>query len=150
MIKQLIKYFDRIILLILGLAGLASCEPMAEYGVPSADYQIKGTVTDSVTNSPLKNIRVIRKFAENSLYGDTVYTDAEGKYNINFTTFPVDNPQFSLKYEDTDGVLNGGDFAERELTVKITSSDWVDDGDDDWYYGKAVKTENIKLQYKNK
>lgn len=151
MIKQLIKHFDKIILLILGIAGLASCEnTLAEYGVPSADYQIKGTVTDSVTNAPLKNIRVIRRFVENPLYGDTIYTDAEGKYNINFTTYPVDNPQFSLKIEDADGALNGGEFAEREVTVKITSADWVDDGDDDWYYGKAVKTANVKLQYKNR
>lgn len=148
--KQIIKYFDRIVLLILGVIGLVSCEPMAEYGTPNADFQIKGTITDSVTNAPLKNIRVIRRFVKNPLYGDTIYTDADGKYNMNFNDFPVDNPQFTLKIEDVDGMQNGGEFAGRELITKITSADWVDDGDDNWYYGKAVKNQDIKLQYKAK
>lgn len=148
--KQIIKYFDRIVLLILSVVGLASCETMAEYGTPNADFQIKGTVTDSVTNTPLKNIRVIRRFVQNPLYGDTIYTDADGKYNMNFNDFPVDNPQFTLKIEDVDGTQNGGEFSDRELITKITSTDWVDDGDDNWYYGKAVKNQDVKLKYKAK
>lgn len=149
--KQIIKYFDRIVLLILGVVGLASCEnTIAEYGAPNADFQIKGTITDSVTNTPLKNIRVIRRFVQNPLYGDTIYTDADGKYNMSFNDFPVDNPQFTLKIEDMDGAQNGGEFADRELITKITSADWVDDGDDNWYYGKAVKNQDIKLKYNAK
>jgi len=146
---KLISRFDKILMAILSIFGMTSCGyPVAEYGVPYADFEINGTVTDSVTSQPIKNIRVIRQFTDNPNYGDTVLTDASGKYKVTFTDFPVEHPDFILKVEDTDGELNGGNFVTREISAPINSADWIDKENSGWYAGKAVKTVNIKLKPK--
>lgn len=152
--KLFLKPFDKIVLALLScIAFFTGCDvinpPVAEYGVPTAEFEIKGTITDSITSQPVKNIRVIRQYPSAPQYGDTLYTDVQGKYQFNFNSFPVDDPTFHLKVEDIDGANNGGEFANKELDVVIADADWIDDGDDNsWYYGKAVKTQNIKLKKK--
>lgn len=148
----MIRFFDGIILALLAVAGLATAcdEPMVEYGTPTADFVIKGTITDSTTTQSLKNIRVIRQMDENGLYGDTTYTDAKGYYQFTFSDFPVEHPEFKLKTEDIDGNQNGGDFETRKVSVRIISTDWTEPGDKHWYRGKAVKIQDIKLHYKVK
>ena len=47
-----------------------------------------------------------------------------------------------------DGADNKGDFAPRVIEVQITNADWIDEGDDYNYYGKAVKTVEVKLKAK--
>lgn len=145
--KTILRFLDGLLVLVLSLFGLSCCDnPVAEYGAPNADYQLKGTVIDSVTNNPLEGIRVIREEVQDSLHGDTIYTDANGKYNFAFNDFDYANPVFNLKVEDIDGDEHGGSFEDQELTVQITGGDWVDDGDGDWYGGKAVKITDIKMK----
>lgn len=143
-----IKYIDKIILSFLAIFGFANCDTPMEYGTPYADFEISGTVTDSITSNHVKQIRVIRQDRNYPNYGDTVYTDANGKYKFTFEDLPMDPPQYTIKTEDTDGTANGGDFQTRNVLVTINESDWVDDGDNNWYYGKAKKTQNIRLQPK--
>ena len=105
--KSVIKFFDKIIVLVLGFSGVFSgCEllpenedPVCEYGMPHADYVIKGVVTDEETSNPIQNIRVIRQIYQE--YGDTLYTDSEGKYAFEFYDFPP-SPEstFHLKIEE--------------------------------------------------
>ena len=47
-----------------------------------------------------------------------------------------------------DGAENKGDFASRAIEVQITNADWIDEGDDYNYYGKAVITVDVKLNTK--
>ena len=81
---------------LLALLGFSACsdengdEIRSEYGSPIVDYQVKGQVTDAEGN-PIEGIQVIAKptygvytDATNSSWknADTIYTDAEGNYEI--------------------------------------------------------------------
>ena len=63
--KIAIKTYGKIITLLFALLGIGTgCEkplPVPEYGVPAADFIIKGKVTDKESKKPIKNIAVIRK-----------------------------------------------------------------------------------------
>jgi len=140
--KSAVKFFDKIIVILLGVFGFFnSCDMPCEYGSPHADYELKGVVTDIETSNPIPNIRVIRKIYQE--YGDTVYTDVEGKYAFYEGDY-LENNTFRLKIEDIDGEENGGDFRTQEIAVKITEADKVEEGKG-WYSGKFVKIQNIKL-----
>ena len=150
--KSFIKFFDKIIVLLLGFSGVFSaCEKLpgggtvAEYGVPHADFEIKGMVTDTANSQPIQNIRVIRQVYEN--FGDTLYTDSVGKYAFEFQEFPPSpKSTFHLKIEDIDGEDNGGHFGTKEIDVTITKADQVEKGDGSWYNGKFVKTQDLELE----
>ncbi|MCL2290661.1 MAG: radical SAM-associated putative lipoprotein [Bacteroidetes bacterium] len=130
--KPIIKFLDKVILLLLGFSGiLYSC---AKYGMPVDEFEIKGMVTDA-TYKPIQNIRVIRQKQ------DTLYTNSEGKYSFKFW-----GPNFvHLKIEDIDGDENGGEFATREIDVRFTDADLVKKGKKNKTADKYVKTLNIIL-----
>ena len=147
--KSVIKVFDRIIVVLLGIAGMfSSCkkEMLPMYGVPHGEYALKGVVTDKKTSNPIPNIQVVRQ--RTSEYGDTIYTDANGKYAFVFGDFPYEENVYHLKIEDIDGEENGGDFKPQEIDVKITQDDQIEKGSGNWDKGKFLKTVNIKLERK--
>ncbi|GHT41039.1 hypothetical protein AGMMS49965_10220 [Bacteroidia bacterium] len=145
-----IKLFDKLIVVLLGATGLfAGCKigeidsPM-EYGTPSAEYEINGTVTATATSEPIRNIRVVRPryWDEPSLeFGDTTYTDEAGKYHFEFDNFP--NKDYQLKFEDIDGEENGT-YGFKTVKGEFTKQDQVEEGKG-WYGGKFVKTEDVTL-----
>jgi len=127
--KRVIKLWDKIIVVLLGILGILNCNSCLKmYGMPEKEYEsysrIKGVVTDKETSNPLQNIQVIGQ------YSDTVYTDTEGRYI--FRNVP---PKFHLKIEDIDGAENGGDFETQEFDVKFEGAE-------------HVKTVNIELETK--
>ena len=152
--KALVKFFDKIIVLLLGFSGFFNgCaisdptdeygSPYAEYGMPHADFVIKGVITDKETSNPIQNIQVIRQIYPE--YGDTIYTNAEGEYAFEFGNFPPwPENAFHLKIEDIDGEENGGLFNTQEIDVMFTQADQVEKGKG-WYEGKFVKTQDIEL-----
>ena len=159
--KLLIKSFDKILIAILCLIGLLTgCDlihpPVAEYGVPHADYEIKGIITDSITSAPIQNVRVI--VTQNKTYKDhdsTIVhidtldyreTDSDGNYDIQFQTFPLEEITFKIKTEDPDGSASGGDFISQQKDVIFKQSELT--GGKSWYSGKAVKIVDIKLKKK--
>ena len=148
--NQLLNHFDKIILSLLAILGFAACEPMAEYGTPSAEFIIKGTVTDSVSSIPIPNIRIIRGDSTSYSYPlfDTIYTDATGKYEMSVNAFPVESPTFQLKADDIDGTQHGGDFQSKTVQVVFTSTDWTETKSTPWFVGKAQKTVDFKLRKK--
>jgi len=142
--KPIIKFFDRIIVILLGFLGACSSfNQPDEYGMPYAEFEIKGLVTNKENADPIQNIRIIR----NSY--DTLYTNQEGKYVFNFFYDMAPYPEnvYHLKIEDIDGEENGGDYKTQEIDVKITQDDRVQKGSG-WYEGKFAKTQNIELEYK--
>jgi len=132
----------------LAVFGFTQCEIPAEYGTPHADFIIKGTITDSISSTPVANIRVIRGDSTSLAYPrfDTIYTDSKGQYQSTVSAFPVKSPTFHLKIDDIDGAQNVSDFQRKTVEVVFTSSDWINKGDNDWYFGKAVKTVDVKLK----
>jgi len=115
--KPIIKLFDKLILLLLGMSGIIySC---AKYGEPVAEYEVYGTVTDTEKN-PIENIRVSVKYLQ-----DTLYTNPYGKFD--FKSWELSRT-VRLKVEDIDGEANGGEFLPREIEVNFTSADLVKKG----------------------
>lgn len=147
--KLFLKPFDKIILSLLAVFGFNQCEMPVEYGTPSADFIIKGTITDSISSIPVANIRIIRGDSASYTYPrfDTIYTDSKGKYQTIVSAFPVESPTFHLKIDDIDGAQNVGDFQRKTVEVVFTSSDWIETKSG-WYAGKAQKTVDIKLKKK--
>ena len=142
--KSIIKFWDKIIILLLGSSGIVySC---MEYGAPEASYAIKGVVTNKETSRPIKHIQITAQ--TNDYEADTLYTNNHGIYELKFSGFPLDKP-FHLKFEDIDGKENGGEFETQEIDVKFTESDRVQKGKGAWDKGKFAKTENIVLEQKN-
>jgi putative lipoprotein (rSAM/lipoprotein system) len=150
--KTIIKFFDKIILVLLGIVGAFSgCKPDCDfyedvpfsslrypegsvlYGMPPAVYVIKGDVK-SKSGKPIPNIRII---AEKS---DTVFTDSKGKYIYKFDAM-VSGFHFTI--EDIDGLDNGGYFKSQEMDVQFTDADLMNNGDCGNFY---VKTANVKLE----
>jgi len=154
--KLFLKPFDKILLILLAFLGFTSCETSYEYGTPSADYEIKGTVTDSIMATPIQNARVIITQTHSYPNGvqtishiDTMavkQTDNGGKYDIQVGSFPLEEVTFHLKVDDIDGSANGGDFVTQEKDVLFKSSELA--GGKGWYAGKAKKTVDIKLKKK--
>ena len=132
--KQFIKFWDKIIILLLGSSGiLCGCY---KYGCVADEYEIKGVVTDEAKN-PIQNIQIVK-------YRDTIYTNAEGKF-----TFNGWNSGFRLKIEDIDGEENGGEFETQEITVDFTDADLIKKGKECKTPAKYMKTVNITLEKKN-
>ncbi|HEY5592330.1 MAG TPA: radical SAM-associated putative lipoprotein, partial [Paludibacter sp.] len=70
--KLFIKIFDKFLIGLMACTGLFSgCETVVEYGTPTADYEIKGTVTDSITSIPIQKARVIVTLTKKYLQQDT-------------------------------------------------------------------------------
>jgi putative lipoprotein (rSAM/lipoprotein system) len=154
MYRKWLKLFDKAIIALLGFTGLlSSCyiviEEPAAYGMPSADFVLKGTVTDGASSQPIRNIRVVRPFVEYAYgpegigytqAGDTVYTDKDGKFAFEYgdDSFIM---QYRLKLEDIDGVENGGKFRSKDVEGEFTEVNRD--------RGKFVKTQNITLDLDN-
>jgi len=137
--KQIVRFWDKIILMLLGIVGVFSgcrpnvgeCEPYDDpwkrpspypdsvmwvmYGVPRSDFAIKGTVTNK-NGEPIPNIEV---------FAQTAYiqaTDSKGNYYVaNYSLNKEDVVLLTLR--DIDGKENGGEFKSQEIKVKITDAD---------------------------
>jgi len=160
--KIFFKSCDKIIIALLGLIGLLTgCNlihpPVAEYGVPYADYEIKGTVTDSITSAPIQNIRVTVTQIQTYIEKDSIHThidtlalketDSAGKYDIRFQSFPLDKLTYKVKADDMDGLTNGGDFNSQAKDVLFIHTD-LTGANGGWYNGKALKIVDLKLKKK--
>jgi len=138
--KTFIKFFDKIILFILGFSGiLYSC---AKYGMPENEFEIKGIVFYRSTNEPVKDIRIIRGDRRFEDRADTIYTTAEGKYSFHFYNFANST---QLKIEDIDGDANGGEFMSQEINVTFTDADRVKKSLNNKRGDKFVQKLNIGL-----
>lgn len=134
--------YSKLISLCLLAFGISACDPAVEYGSPSAKYRVSGKVVSSETSKkPVPNIRVVMipqvKGNPNELLylrGDTVFTDVEGKFEVNRNDFPYNT--FNIKLQDVDGETNGL-FEEKLEVVEFKDSDYK--GGKDWYQGLAQK-----------
>ncbi|MFA5045170.1 MAG: radical SAM-associated putative lipoprotein [Paludibacter sp.] len=158
--KLFFKFFDKALIGLLAATGLLSgCETVVEYGTPTADYEMKGTITDSVKSVAIQNIKVIVTLTKSYEMSDTTIsridtlgstlTDISGKYDIQFQEFPMDDNTFRIEATDEDGDANGGDFKTGTKDVPFKLSD-LEGKKSGWYDGKAVKTIDIMLQPKTK
>ena len=137
--KDLFLRFCRWALPLLGITGVVSCEifapvmygsPPAEYGVPTMDYRVTGTVTDSQTGEPVKGIKI----ESETLIGpqDPVITSETGEFVYEDTWYPHD--KITLQFTDIDP-LEDGSYMPRTVEVELKK---MQDGDGRWYNGVYV------------
>ena len=150
--NYLIKLFDKAMIAVLSLVGLAGgCIPFAAYGTPYADFEIKGTIIDKENNSAISNIRIIRQTTredtENYGYPDTTFTNDAGNFSFKFDELSSNSADFNLTIEDIDGIENGGEFEGRTIDGSFTKSDQVKK-DKGWYKGGFLKEYTLDLEQK--
>ena len=137
--KDLFLRFCRWALPLLGITGVVSCEifapvmygsPPAEYGVPTMDYRVTGTVTDSQTGEPVKGIKI----ESETLIGpqDPVITSETGEFVYEDTWYPHD--KITLQFTDI-YPLEDGSYMPRTVEVELKK---IQDGDGRWYNGVYV------------
>ena len=159
---------SRLCAAVLALLGFASCEEFGfgrvEYGCPSVDYKVSGTVTDANDN-PLEGVRVIiRKRDDNvptpreyyvddlgntHIYegDDTLFTDAKGKYESG----ELNNVGIwgqKVYFDDVDGDANGGEFLPDSVLLRTAPKKQIKEGSGQWYEGSFKYTVDVQLQKK--
>ena len=131
---------------LLGLLGFSACEsPRVEYGVPHADLEIKGRVSNE-ENQELSNIQIVhRQGRKNGIgilywneYADTLYTNSQGCF---YRFYGYNDPfeYHRIIANDTSGIYASDSI---DVTVSYTG------GDRHWYKGHATLDVNFFLKKK--
>jgi putative lipoprotein (rSAM/lipoprotein system) len=161
--RPLIKVVNWMLAGLLGLLGFSACDDVGpvEYGVPSADYTVKGSVVNKANGKPIEGIRVnvISPYSGiGVMYGvfptpyspkSAVITNAKGEFKLtDRVTIEEKNYAFpvSVAITDIDGEKNGS-FASD--TLYIDFKDAVRTGKQKgWYDGEYVATVKVELKEK--
>jgi putative lipoprotein (rSAM/lipoprotein system) len=121
--------------------------PAPEYGMPSADYKISGTIMSSDQNKPISGLLVsIRDTMQTTGLIDSIKTDSLGRYSLQFI-WPLSDYTWKLKVEDIDSTENGS-FIAKDTAISISESE-LKDPDGQWYMGHAEKNIDLKIDRKN-
>ena len=139
---------------LISILGFSGCNEDKEYGSPTADYTVKGTVVNKADGKPIEGIRVGYSSAFVSVveYGvmpapytpkASVTTDAKGEFTLTENTFPIQDQTIPVYVDDIDGEKNGSfqsdtlkvDFKNAKQTKKSKS----------WYEGEFTVSVNVEL-----
>lgn len=138
---------------LLGLLGFSGCEdgifgkdePMDMYGVPTADYIVKGTVTDEAGN-PIEGL-LVTPYLHYGTFAPSQYptttTEKDGTFKLD-TLKGMGIPPIVVA--DPDGEANGGHFIPDTLTMKEFEQIKLKDGKGAWYNGVFELKADIKLK----
>lgn len=144
---KVLERMNAILAFLIGFLGLSSCEPqkkygvpddiVAEYGVPMAEFEMEGTVTDEA-NQPVPNIHV--RVLNNHV--PDVYTDENGKYRSESGDFfPMQSVE--IVAEDTASVYQS-DTVRVELEYEETEAS----KNSHWNEGKTTVRQDFQLRKK--
>jgi len=102
------------------------------------DFEVSGKVVDQ-ESAPIPGIKVsCQTFSEPGIV--TVYTGKDGSFFVSGTEMGA-----TLQFKDVDGPENGGEFADKTETIKLTQ---IEKGKG-WYRGKyEAKDVVIKMEEK--
>lgn len=128
--------------MLFGLLGFSACsddeedEPIYMYGTPTADYIVKGTVTDEAGN-PIMGINI---YPSGTL--TPAKTDAEGRFKTD--TLSYVGPYI---FVDPDGDANGGRFETDTLHYNDFKCTKVGESKHDWQHMGVFELEaEVKLK----
>jgi len=133
------KIYSKAIVTFLSMMGFAAGCVRAEYGCPSADFKLTGTVKSEATQAPIKNIQI-------SMGYDFDTTESDGNFELLAQMFPDSGDFFKLRIEDIDSTENQL-FQTLDTVVEFPSEDF-EGGDGDWYRGTNTQTITIFLKEK--
>ena len=128
--------------MLFGLLGFSACsddeedEPIYMYGTPTADYIVRGTVTDEAGN-PIMGINI---YPSGTL--TPAKTDAEGRFKTD--TLSYVGPYI---FVDPDGDANGGRFETDTLYYNDFKCTKVGESKHDWQHMGVFELEaEVKLK----
>jgi len=159
--KSFIRAYNLFLASLLALFGFSNCDSgVVEYGVPNADYTVKGTVVNKTDAKPIKGIRIgfSRIYPEpvlmygvmpqpyRSIKADTTDTSGAYKLSDNFSVGEIQDNILSVYIQDIDGSENGAfndtvlnvDFENVKKTGKSTN----------WYEGEYSVDVKVELSKK--
>jgi putative lipoprotein (rSAM/lipoprotein system) len=137
---------------IISLLGFSACkaekEILYEYGSPYADYKYMGTITDEEGN-PIQGIKATLIGSSNLVSGNEIAvftTDKDGKFESEYYNERNTNI-YKIDFTDTDGELNGGEFASTSIKTSEMESTQTKKNDthDKWYRGQFERKAEVKL-----
>lgn len=117
---------------------------MCEYGCPTVDYQLKGTVMDEDMN-PIEGIKVSITDSQNGYKADEM-TDVSGEFAFNETIAGFSIDEVRVFFRDIDGSDGGGEFAPDSLKVSVHK---VAEGDGNWHRG-TFESDDVEIYLKKK
>lgn len=142
--KKILTVINAMIAAMMGFLAVGCKEPVGMYGVPHADLNVSGTITDE-ENQPVENIQVSVKLNFNPWSGKIpVAVSAEdGLYEGELEgVFPV---QTAMLYaDDTTGV-----YASDSAEVKLTYDKSQVSPSDHWNSGTATVKQDFQLKKNN-
>ena len=143
----------KLLYLLLGILGFTACGEggagggmVCEYGTPTADFTVKGKVTDA-DGKPIKGIEISSKDLSSFIDGSglSAVTAEDGTFVTNkIKEFGVGG---TLVFTDTDGEANGGEFVTLEKQISTLPQKQIKDGER-WYRGEYEVTADVKLKAK--
>ena len=152
--KKLLKQTNWLLAALLTLLGFAGCDKTetVEYGVPSADYTVKGKVVNKSTGKPVKGILVGYAPLSMLMYGvppaeyrpkASTQTDRNGEFKLTEKIITSEEP-VRLNVADVDGTENGLYMSET-LTVDFKDAEHTGKPKC-WYNGEYTVTVLVELE----
>lgn len=145
--RKTLSFINRCLAALLALLGFQACEsfpdkygvPAPEYGVPYAEFEVQGKVTDT-KQEPLKDILVAVEISNQGYTEliDTLYTNESGEYHWKAGTFPSDSAKVVVN--DTTGR-----YASDSTKVALSYDRSQAHG---WYDGVASAEADFELKEK--
>ncbi len=106
--------------------------PIAEYGMPHAQFSIKGTIRSLDKDSPVENEKIVVQDTATKQVVDSAFTAADGSFFITFSQYPAVLNTWILEARDVDGTQNGS-FLNKDTLVSIPADSLK--GGSGWYIG---------------
>lgn len=137
---KLLSRINALFVFLLGILGFTSCELRTKYGVPYAEIEVSGVVTDQ-ENERLEDIRITVKQEGHQVLPRT-YTNQAGWFdengNIELPTNTVD-----IIVDDPSGV-----YAPDSIRLNITYDATKESKKNSWNQGKATIRQDFQLKKK--
>lgn len=168
--KRMLYWYEGVLSALFTLLGFSSCSgissgPTVEYGCPSVEFQVKGSVTDASTGNPVEGVqaRLAEVFTDEetttAIGIDSVLTNKDGRFELPLQNdMTIDGPRLALILEDpaanaVDGssARDGGIiYASDTLLLQDMERRQVKEGDGKWFKGGFEMDVNhsMKRQYK--
>ena len=149
-IRRLYRIVAGALMTLLGFNACNIFEHRAEYGMPHADYTLKGTVKDE-SGKPIKGISVKYRrqdqYLENGWEEHEFTTDENGSVSTSLPIeFPYDPKELvEIALEDIDGEAHGK-FAKDTLRKDDFKVDFTEDKKSTWHQGSYVVTFDAKMK----
>lgn len=110
------------------------------YGVPIVEFSVKGRVVDADAN-PIPNIEI-----SHEEWYESVRTAEDGSFEFKAELTGFEMESTTLKFTDTDGEENGGEFKTEEVDIPLVQTN---PGDGNWDNGDFA-AEDVEVILKKK